>query len=91
MFGPPRELRLWEVMVGSFAAGAFAAGALAALKLAQLSLVSRRYRRAVRGLETEVERLRNLPLAPEPLTGAPARGSREGAAAASAARVGTTG
>jgi hypothetical protein len=39
---------------------------LASLKVAQLRLATRRYRKAVHGLESEVHQLRNLPLSPAP-------------------------
>ncbi len=58
-------VRLWVVVAGSFAAGLACCGVLSGVKLAQLSLVSRRYRRAVQRLESELQELRNLPLAPE--------------------------
>ena len=57
-------VRLWEVLLGAFALGALLTGALVSLSLARARLLARRYRKEIRGLETEVHQLRNLPVAP---------------------------
>lgn len=58
-------LPLWGVVLGSFALGAACAGASLLYELARKSLLARRYRKAVAGLESEIHQLRNLPLAEE--------------------------
>lgn len=83
IFGEIPSVKLWAALVVSFAAGALASGLFAGLKLAQLSLLSRRTRRLVQRLETEVQQLRNLPLARDPLV-AGAQDARGGAAPDSA-------
>jgi uncharacterized integral membrane protein len=75
------EHPLWLVTLAVFAAGAALGGLVAVFVSAKSGLTSRRYRKAIGGLEAEVHQLRNLPLAPEPeARGAPARApSVEGA------------
>lgn len=63
LWGVTPELALWAVLLAAFAAGAACAACLSFLKLTQLRLIARRYRKAVRGLESEVHQLRTLPLA----------------------------
>jgi hypothetical protein len=58
------EVRLWLVLVVAFAAGLLIAGAVGMFSLARARMVSRRYRKMVAGLQSEVHELRNLPLAP---------------------------
>jgi uncharacterized integral membrane protein len=68
------ERPLWMVTLAAFAAGAALGGLFAAFASAKNGLTSRRYRKAIGGLEAEVHQLRNLPLAPEPdARGAPGR------------------
>jgi hypothetical protein len=57
------DLPLWGVLLAAFALGALCAGASLVYELARKSLLARRYRKAVAGLETEIHELRNLPLA----------------------------
>lgn len=73
--GELAEQPLWRVLIGAFGAGAALVGAFALFSSARHGLVSRRYRRALGGLEAEVHQLRNLPLAPdsEARAGPPAR------------------
>lgn len=73
---PP--VRLWAALGLAFAAGGVAAAAVLATELTRKGLVARRYRRAVRDLESEIHQLRNLPLAAE--EGAAARPEEAGAA-----------
>lgn len=54
---------LWLALVATFAGGALVAFAVSSLLLIKARLVGRRYRKAIRDLETEVHHLRNLPLA----------------------------
>ena len=54
---------LWLALGAAFAAGVLCASAGLLYQLAKKSLVARRYRRAMAGLESEVHQLRNLPLA----------------------------
>ena len=62
LWGITPELNLWAVLLASFGAGAACAALAAFLRVTQLRLVARRYRKAVRQLESEVHQLRNLPL-----------------------------
>jgi uncharacterized integral membrane protein len=57
------DVSLWAALLGAFAAGAAVAGGIGLYQVAKLQLVRRRYRKTVRGLESEVHQLRNLPLA----------------------------
>ena len=52
----------WIVLLGAFGVGALAAGTALFFEIARRSLMSRRYRKAVTGLETELHQLRNLPI-----------------------------
>jgi uncharacterized integral membrane protein len=73
LVGELAEVSLWAALVGAFAAGAAVVGAVGLYQVAKLRLVTRRYRKTVRGLEAEVHQLRNLPLASEaPGLGEPA-------------------
>jgi uncharacterized integral membrane protein len=56
------EVRLWVALLVSFALGAILTGLAAAYQVARLGLLARRYRKIIRGLESEVHQLRNLPL-----------------------------
>ena len=75
------EFELWKVILGSFGAGAALVGLFAMFSSAKNGLISRRYRKAIGGLEAEIHQLRNLPLAPEsearasPAGGSPAEGA----------------
>jgi uncharacterized integral membrane protein len=53
----------WLVLLAAFGAGALLAGLLLTYQLVRLSFVSRRYRKEVGALESELHKLRNLPLA----------------------------
>ncbi len=65
VFGEVAEVSVWAALIAAFLVGAVCAGTLAAYQIAKLGMVTRRYRKAVRGLEAEVHQLRNLPLAAE--------------------------
>ena len=56
------EVEVWAILLSAFGAGCSLAAFLALLRGARLRLELRRYRRAVRDLESEVHQLRNLPL-----------------------------
>ncbi len=56
------EVSLWIALLVAFAVGAIVAGLVAAYQVARLGLLGRRYRKIIRGLESEVHQLRNLPL-----------------------------
>ena len=56
---------LWQALLAAFGAGAGAATLVGLYQVAKLRLVSRRYRKTVRGLEAEVHQLRTLPLSGE--------------------------
>jgi hypothetical protein len=67
------EVRLWAALLAAFAGGAVLAGLAMAYRVARLGLLARRYRKIIRGLESEVHQLRNLPLTDEePARGDPA-------------------
>ncbi len=65
VFGEVTGVSVWAALIGAFLVGAICAGSLGAYRVAMLGMVTRRYRKAVRGLEAEVHQLRNLPLAAE--------------------------
>ena len=68
VIGEVAEIALWKALLVAFAAGAACAG-LGWLRLAVKSgLMNRRYRRMLGDLESEIHQLRNLPLAPDPVT-----------------------
>jgi uncharacterized integral membrane protein len=55
----------WLVLLAAFGGGALLAVVLLGYQLVRLSLLSRRYRKEVGALESELHKLRNLPLAAE--------------------------
>ena len=57
------DVPLWMALIAAFGLGALTVGIWSIFKLAKMSLVARRYRKALAGLEAEVHQLRNLPLA----------------------------
>lgn len=57
------DVKLWLALLIAFAAGGLLAGVIGMLALAKARMVTRRYRKSVAGLESEVHQLRNLPLA----------------------------
>jgi uncharacterized integral membrane protein len=59
------DLALWQALATSFLLGAIMVGFYALYQMARGGLVSRRYRKQLSNLETEVHQLRNLPLAHE--------------------------
>jgi hypothetical protein len=68
VIGEISDVALWKALLLAFAAGAVCAG-LGWLRLAVKSgLMSRRYRKMLGDLESEIHQLRNLPLAPDPVT-----------------------
>ncbi len=56
-------LPLWLALLGAFGLGALCAGASLVYQLAKRSFATRRYRKQLAGLESEIHQLRNLPLA----------------------------
>ena len=69
------EVLLWIALLSAFALGAILAGLAAAYQAARMGLLVRRYRKIIRGLESEVHQLRNLPLtADDPEAGKPVSG-----------------
>jgi len=66
------DVAQWMVVLGAFATGAVLAVVLTVYQMAKLGLVARRYRKTVRGLESEIHQLRNLPLAEEEGSASPA-------------------
>lgn len=63
LVGRTPPLSLWAVLIGAFCVGAASAGAGLLFQLAKKSVATRRYRKTVAGLESEIHQLRNLPLA----------------------------
>jgi uncharacterized integral membrane protein len=64
------QVPLWTLLLGAFALGALSAGVSLVYELAKKSFATRRYRKQMAGLESEIHQLRNLPLAaPEPRPG----------------------
>lgn len=59
------ELLVWEALLGAFVSGAALVGIFTLYQMARGGLVSRRYRKKLSSLESELHQLRNLPLQPE--------------------------
>jgi hypothetical protein len=70
MTAPPTPL--WLALVLAFSLGASGAALLLLYELGKLGLTTRRYRKTVASLESEIHQLRNLPLAAEETNRAPA-------------------
>jgi uncharacterized integral membrane protein len=64
-FGQFPPVPQWLALLAAFAVGAAAAGLIGVYQVAKLRLLTRRFRKTVRGLEAEVHQLRTLPLAGE--------------------------
>ena len=62
LFTTTPTAELWIVLLCAFGLGAVAAGTAMFFEVARLGLLSRRYRKTVTGLETEIHQLRNLPI-----------------------------
>jgi uncharacterized integral membrane protein len=71
LFGE-RSVPLWSALLGAFVLGALVAGLSLTWELAKKSVVARRYRKRMAGLESEIHQLRNLPLAAPEAHEAPA-------------------
>jgi uncharacterized integral membrane protein len=54
---------IWVALLTAFGIGAILAGLSLGYQVIKKNLVARRYRKTVRGLESEIHQLRNLPLA----------------------------
>lgn len=54
---------IWVALLTAFGIGALSAGISLGYQVIKKNLVARRYRKTVRGLESEIHQLRNLPLA----------------------------
>ena len=54
---------VWVALLIAFGVGALSAGVSLGYEVVKKNLVTRRYRKTVRGLESEIHQLRNLPLA----------------------------
>jgi len=65
VFGELAPAPQWVALLVAFAAGAAASGLVGLYQVAKLRLVTRRFRKTVRGLEAEVHQLRTLPLSGE--------------------------
>ena len=65
LFATTPSAELWVVLLCAFGVGAAAAGTALLFEIARLGLLSRRYRKTVAGLETEIHQLRNLPIGDE--------------------------
>jgi uncharacterized integral membrane protein len=64
-FGQFPPVPQWLALLAAFAVGAAAAGLVGFYQVAKLRLLTRRFRKTVRGLEAEVHQLRTLPLSSE--------------------------
>jgi uncharacterized integral membrane protein len=71
-FGQFPPVPQWLALLAAFAVGASAAGLIGVYQVAKLRLLTRRFRKTVRGLEAEVHQLRTLPLSSEEPGVAPA-------------------
>jgi len=69
-------LPLWLALIGAFGLGAICAGASLFYSLAKRSFATRRYRKQLAGLESEIHQLRNLPLAAPEAGEGPGPGGR---------------
>jgi uncharacterized integral membrane protein len=65
VFGELAPVPAWLALLAAFAVGAAAAGLIGLYQVAKLRLLTRRFRKTVRGLESEVHQLRTLPLSGE--------------------------
>jgi uncharacterized membrane protein YciS (DUF1049 family) len=63
--GETQAVSLWKALLLAFAAGFGVAGLGWVYSVVKDNLTSRRYRRVLRKLESEIHQLRNLPLAPD--------------------------
>ncbi len=59
---------LWAVLLVAFGLGVVLAALIAALRGARIRLVSRRYRKLIESLQSEVHQLRSLPLSEQQQT-----------------------
>lgn len=58
-----RDVALWRLVLASVGLGGVFAGSLVGLAWLRVRLLNRRYRSAIRRLESELHQLRSLPLA----------------------------
>jgi uncharacterized integral membrane protein len=65
LFGSFEAVPIWLVVLVAFGAGVMLTGVVSMLRITRLTLETRRYRKAVTHLESEVHQLRNLPLSPD--------------------------
>jgi uncharacterized integral membrane protein len=72
------EVKLWKALLIAFCSGAGIAAVVGLVREARIRLVSRRYRKAVVGLEAEVHQLRSLPLSEEESIGDSDLGAGDG-------------
>ena len=76
--GSVEAVQLWMALVTAFGLGCILTGCVLMLDVVRTSLLSRRFRKRMNGLEAEVHQLRNLPLEDSPAaieSGSPERGS----------------
>lgn len=71
LIGRVEDVRVWVLVVATFAVGAAAGMVVCVVEMTRLGLLSRRYRRALRRLEAELHGLRSLPLAGDAPAGSP--------------------
>ncbi len=62
------ERALWAILLVAFGSGVVLATLVAVVRGARIRLVSRRYRKLVDSLQSEVHQLRSLPLSEQPRT-----------------------
>jgi uncharacterized integral membrane protein len=62
LLGAYDALPLWVALLGAFGLGVLVCALLLLLQVVKFRMLARRYRKQARGLEHEVQELRNLPL-----------------------------
>jgi len=80
LFAAVEALPLWAALLAAFGVGVVLTGLVTLLQMLKLRMLARRYRKRARGLERELQELRNLPLVGADATGegeAPASGMAE--------------
>lgn len=65
LVGSFENVKVWVLVLSTFAAGVVAGVVLCFVEMARLGLLSRRYRKAIGRLEAELHGLRSLPLSPD--------------------------
>jgi uncharacterized integral membrane protein len=72
------EVTLWKALLIAFSSGAAIVAIHGLVREARIRLVSRRYRKAIVGLEAEVHQLRSLPISDSAVSSQSVRGAGDG-------------